>query len=264
MGCQLESDDSCWLLISVPRSLVSCFNTWLRCLAAHARTGVAFASVEARATNYPHSNKIEVVRNWGRAMGNMDKVPSVISYSSPGEPEWGSNISGDALTLINQKLELELQEKRVDELGLTLRVLNGTRGLSFDHIRDAGPNPDFPCSTPEQIVADYLRQVFQCTRDAIKVKELGRTSTPVDLVITMPVVSTALVYLWPLLMLQDRPGRIKHGMPYFEQPQQPDSILQAFHHCVKPSWFPSLKQQLTTQPANVEPACSRLFHLSRA
>ncbi|CAK1364417.1 unnamed protein product [Cercospora beticola] len=149
MGCQLESDDSCWRLISVPRSLV--------------------------------------VRNWGRAMGNMDKVPSVISYSSPGEPEWGSNISGDALTLINQKLELELQEERVDELGLTLRVLNGTRGLSFDHIRDAGPNPDFPCSTPEQIVTDYLRQVFQCTRDAIKVKELGRTSTPVDLVVTMPV-----------------------------------------------------------------------------
>ncbi|PPJ50337.1 hypothetical protein CBER1_05919 [Cercospora berteroae] len=82
-------------------------------------TGVAFASVEAKATNYPHSSKIEVVRNWGRSMGNMDKVPSVISYSFPGEPEWGSNISGDALTLINQKLELELPEKRVDELGLT-------------------------------------------------------------------------------------------------------------------------------------------------
>ena len=125
-------------------------------------------------------------------MNNNEKVPSVKSYSAPvhGEAQWGSDISEDAITMVNQKLELEVQDSRIDELDLTLYLLKGAGLLSFEHVRKAGPDPEFTCRAPEEIVEDYLRHVFGCAYGAINATQLERTGTPIDLVVTMPVVST--------------------------------------------------------------------------
>lgn len=123
-------------------------------------------------------------------MSNMDKVPSVKSYTVPAndEAQWGSDLSENAITMVNQKLELEQQSSRLDELDLTLYVLRGTGNLSFEHIKHAGPNPEFSCRTPEEIVTDYLCHIFERCRDEIQEQQLQRTKTAVDLVITVPVV----------------------------------------------------------------------------
>lgn len=89
-------------------------------------------------------------------MSNMEKVPSVQSYTTPtrGEAQWGTDLSEEAITMLNQKLELEQQSNKIDELDLTLYVLRGAGYLSFEHIQKAGPNPDFSCKPPEEIVKD--------------------------------------------------------------------------------------------------------------
>lgn len=125
-------------------------------------------------------------------MSNLEKVPSIISYSMPrqGEAQWGTDISEGAITMVNQKLELELQDSKLDELDLTLYVLKGTDYLSFEHVREAGPLPEFTYNTPEEVVTDYLKRLFKCARDAINEEQISRTNTAIDLVVTVPVVSS--------------------------------------------------------------------------
>ena len=126
-------------------------------------------------------------------MSNQQKVRSVISYASAAQ-EWGSDISEEAITMVNTKLELEPRDTRFDELDLTLHVLRGTGFLGFEHIRKSGPNPAFTARTPVQIVTDYLTKVWECARAAIKIDQLAVTKKPVDIVITVPVVSSDVVH----------------------------------------------------------------------
>ena len=90
-------------------------------------------------------------------MSNQLKVPSVYSYSKPKnrEAQWGSDISDDAITMVNMKLELQPQDLRLAELESALNVLRGTGDLSFDNLRKVGSNPAYPTKTPAQIIADY-------------------------------------------------------------------------------------------------------------
>ncbi|KAK4504279.1 hypothetical protein PRZ48_005195 [Zasmidium cellare] len=127
--------------------------------------------------------------DWTTRMSNLEKVPSVISYTRPrhGEAQWGTDISEGAVTMVNQKLELELQDSRLDELDLTLYVLKGADYLSFDHVREAGPDPEFTFNTPEEVVTDYLRRLFGCMRQSINEEQISRTDTAIDLVVTVPV-----------------------------------------------------------------------------
>lgn len=120
----------------------------------------------------------------------MDKIPSVKSYTSStnGEGQWGTDLSENAITMVNQKLELEQQNNKIDELDLTMYVLRGTGNLSFKHIKQAGPIPEFSCKPPEEVVTDYLQHIFERARTEINEEQLARTKTPVDLVITVPVV----------------------------------------------------------------------------
>ncbi|KAF7190557.1 hypothetical protein HII31_07716 [Pseudocercospora fuligena] len=150
-------------------------------------SGVAFTTTDA---HHAVLDEIDVIQDWTTRMSNMDKVPSVKSYSraSNGEAQWGSDISENAITMVNQKLELEIQDSKLDELDLTLYVLKGAGYLSFDHLREAGSNPDFSCKAPEEVVADYLEHIFGCARQAINVDQLRTTDTAIDLVITVPVV----------------------------------------------------------------------------
>ncbi|KAK4552632.1 hypothetical protein LTR86_010276 [Recurvomyces mirabilis] len=149
-------------------------------------TGIAFASTNASRGHLP---EISVLRDWTESMSNKDKVPSVISYSPPEHEElqWGSDISRDAITMVNQKLELELQDTVMDELDMTLYVLRGTKFLSFDNIREAGPKPAFSPKTTDEVITDYLKKVFRCAKEAINSPQIERTKTPIDLVVTTPV-----------------------------------------------------------------------------
>lgn len=136
---------------------------------------------------------VHVLQDWTSRMNNQAKVPSVISYvrTAKGDVQWGSDITADAVTMVNTKLELEPQATLFEELDLTLHVLKSTENLSFDHIRKVGPEPAFTSRAPAQIVTDYLTMVAKCEgkRKAINVEQLARTNTPVDIVITVPVVS---------------------------------------------------------------------------
>ena len=120
-------------------------------------------------------------------MNNQQKVRTQISYSE-GEIKWGSDINETALAMINTKLELDVQSNRYDELELTLHVLEGTKNLLFENIRDTNANPKYAAKPPEEIVTDYITKICESTRKVIDVDQLARTKTPVDLVITVPVV----------------------------------------------------------------------------
>jgi molecular chaperone DnaK (HSP70) len=67
-------------------------------------TGMAYG-FPSRDTTRP--NDIRIVQDWGLS-GLHDKVPSVISYSTPGdgEEQWSLSLSPDALTMVNTKLEV--------------------------------------------------------------------------------------------------------------------------------------------------------------
>lgn len=128
-------------------------------------------------------------------MGNYLKVPSIYSYSPApgGEEQWGDDTSPDAITMGGVKLELELQEKTIDELYLTLQVLEGTHGLSFDYISQyADDDPEYTCKNPAEIIQDYMTKVFEHVDDALNLRVPVRSKIPMDIVITVPVVSKAL------------------------------------------------------------------------
>lgn len=152
------------------------------------RPGIAFTMTDAHHANLAN---IEVISDWTSRMSNLEKVPSVISYShsKQGQAQWGTDISKGAVTMVNQKLELELQDSKLDELDLTLYVLKGTDYLSFENVREAGPFPEFTFKTPEEVVTDYLKHLFKCARDAINEEQISRTNTAIDMVVTVPVVS---------------------------------------------------------------------------
>lgn len=125
-------------------------------------------------------------------MGNHDKIPSVYSYSpaSPaGEQQWGASLSPDAITMMNTKLELDVQDNKLDELELILELLHGTKNLGFEHVKASRGYPAYTWKAPEEIVTDYLTQVFQCLDQAVpNFSSTLRAQIPVDIVITVPVV----------------------------------------------------------------------------
>ena len=99
-------------------------------------------------------------------------------------------MSPDALTMINTKLELDVQDSKIGELELILQVLEGMGNLHFDHVKAARGYPEYTWKTPEEIATDYLTKVFQrVDRVVEKFSPLLKTRIPVDIVITVPVVS---------------------------------------------------------------------------
>lgn len=91
--------------------------------------------------------------------------------------------------MVNVKLDLQPQDSRLAELESALGVLRGTDDLSFDNLWRIGSNPAYPTKTPAQIIADYLTKVCECACRTIEPENLALTKTPLDLVVTVPVVS---------------------------------------------------------------------------
>lgn len=160
--------------------------------------GVAY-SLTTR--NVAELGNIDIVTDWGTSMNSREKIPSVLSYSDPpnGERQFGADISEEAVTMMNFKLELEIQDKRLDELELTLQVLEGTDNLAFKHIKKSGGYPEYSYKAPGDIVTDYLTKVCERAWEVIEPTYLYSTRRPpVDIVITVPVVCGSLHILGTL------------------------------------------------------------------
>lgn len=141
-------------------------------------------------------------------MANHDKVPSVISvgtllashfertllitihmiqYASPGpdqEFQWGSNISDEATTMVHTKLELDLYEV-TDELDFMIQALDGMGNLNFRNIEQSD-FPEYSHRSPQEVVTDYLKQVFRFLEHDIDLFKSGvRENFGADIVVTI-------------------------------------------------------------------------------
>ncbi|KAF2201018.1 actin-like ATPase domain-containing protein [Delitschia confertaspora ATCC 74209] len=149
-------------------------------------TGIAYAT--------PHNStcvlhEIDVMTTWGDQMDNHDKVPSVISYSPPtieGEQQWGSSLSPDAVTMVHTKLELDVNSVS-EELDFIMQSLDGMRNLNFQHIRASGNLAAYTHKTPEDVVTDYLTNVFEYLERVVdNFSQALREQITTDIVVTIP------------------------------------------------------------------------------
>jgi hypothetical protein len=137
------------------------------------------------------------VLDWGKKMGNHNKIPSVYSYSptsSGGEQQWGASLSPEAVTMVNTKLELDVQDNKLDELELIMQVLDETCNLEFDNVKKLRGYPEYTWKDPEEIVTDYLAKVFQYLNNSVEYMSSHlRAKLAVDIVITVPVVCSSIL-----------------------------------------------------------------------
>jgi hypothetical protein len=177
--------------------------------------GIAYGVVK---TNNGEEHVEEFVcEAWPR--GNNQKVPSEISYSAApgGEHQWGFDIAPKSYKLVWTKLELDQQE-RPDELRLILRALDRMGNLDPEVSEADEFRPDATMD-PVDIVAEYLRQVREYIRDhpPADFHQSFLSTTPIDLVVTIPAVSDAIHQKLDQLTLSIRTGqtkpRIGHSAP---------------------------------------------------
>lgn len=158
-------------------------------------------------------NAVQVMMNWGPGMTNDVKIPSVISYSPPirDQRQFGADLSSDAVAMVNTKLELDVQGTRSEELDLIIQVLDGMKGLSFEHIKQSKSMPEYTWKTPEDVVTDYLTKAFEAFWEATEYMTEMRSIAPIDIVITIPVVSLLLEETVVRLM-RSRTGHTGHAI----------------------------------------------------
>lgn len=124
-------------------------------------------------------------------MGNHAKIPSVKSYSRRSEAleqQWGGSLSPDAVAMIHTKLELDVRDVS-EELDFILAALDGMKNLNFRHVEESGGRPDYTDKSAEQIVTEYLTNVFEYVVQ--KVDETTRhlkDHYATDIVVTVPTV----------------------------------------------------------------------------
>lgn len=174
---------------------------------------------------------ITLVDDWGANQGLSSKIPSIISYSTPSaarEQQWGANISPKAVTMVNTKLELDVQENKIDELELIIQVLDGTSNLDFNEVKKSRGLPEYTWKTPEEVVTDYLTHVFQYLNQNFDVfGERLRSQIPVDIVVTVPVVS-GIVSRFGYRPKISRNGRIEPRTQLSERSRRPASMNRCF------------------------------------
>lgn len=145
-----------------------------------------------------HANLEDIwcVDSWGDGMENMQRIPSLISYTLPtsGELQWGSDLSSNAVVMAHTKLELDVQDSKADELDRILHHLDGMHDLSFDHVQRLNGKPDYSPKKPDNIIEDYLKRVFTRVIMYLEDQGIGRQEQIewlVDIVFTVPMVSIA-------------------------------------------------------------------------
>ncbi|KAF2117305.1 hypothetical protein BDV96DRAFT_571885 [Lophiotrema nucula] len=150
-------------------------------------TGIGWATPE---TDVADTKLVNVLQKWGGNMGNTVKIPSVISYTpciAAHIEQFGSDLSDDAITMVNTKLELDPQETRMEELDLILQVLDGMKDLKFEYIKESHGYPSYTWKGPEEIITDYLSKVFKKFEMATEQINEIKVAVPVDIIITVPV-----------------------------------------------------------------------------
>jgi hypothetical protein len=154
-----------------------------------ATLGIAYSTPSS---DFANLNDIQVVETWPAQMENSGKIPSVISYSpaSRGELQWGSSISENAVTMVNTKLELDVQENKLDELDLILSTLDRVHDFDIEAVKKERGDPEYSPKTPEKIVIDYLTKVFEHLSVEFDDKYGShlKSQLEVDVVVTVPVV----------------------------------------------------------------------------
>lgn len=157
------------------------------CCLLTSSTGVAWAVTRS---NRAVLDEIELINDWGLRMGNQEKIPSVISYSeSDGDSQqWGSDLSKHAIAMVHTKLQLDIGTVE-NELDLTLQALEGMDNLHYRHIKNSEFKPSYPIQSPEEIVQDYLRFVFEYLLESVgQFTPQFLRHTSVDIVVTIPAV----------------------------------------------------------------------------
>lgn len=146
-------------------------------------TGVAIAITDAKIAQTSH---IELMQDYGERMSNQLKVPSVYSYSlcNKGEKQWGLDVSEGAVTMVNTKMQFDVQERKLDELETTLQILQGTGFLDFNHVKNAGKHSGYTWKAPVEVAADYLTKVRERICLALS-HVIARVE--IDIVVTVPV-----------------------------------------------------------------------------
>jgi hypothetical protein len=130
-------------------------------------------------------------------MNNTSKVPSAFSYTEAesGEAQWGNDMNASAVAMVHTKLELDVQDRKSDELALILQNLDGMKDLSFSYVKECNGVPKYSPKKPDAIVTDYLQKIFRVVLQYIfdpknfGLEEDDLQNMPVDIVFTVPVVS---------------------------------------------------------------------------
>jgi len=92
--------------------------------------------------------------------------------------------------MINTKLELDVLENKSDELELIIHALEGMDNLNFNHVKAAKGCPQYTWKGPEEIITDYLLEIYHHVCKLVNQFSDAITSRiPVTIVITLPVVS---------------------------------------------------------------------------
>jgi hypothetical protein len=191
------------------------------------QTGVAYATT---ADGKAILDEIDIVQDWGSGMANDSKVPSVIAYSLGKERNWGSNLSSQAVAMVHTKLQLDVSEPTA-ELDLILQALDGMHNLNFEYIKSASGTRKYTNKAPEQIIEDYLTEVFEYVLKAVESWTEGyRRVTPVDIVATIPAVCSPYHTSGKLLSNVTSRGPTVPKTPYFELSIELDSI-RTISHC---------------------------------
>lgn len=103
--------------------------------------------------------------------------------------QWGSDLSTNAIVIVNTKAELDVQDSKLEELKLLLQVLDGMCNLDFENLKKSRGYPEYIWKDPEEIVTDYLTKVFQClNQNCQHFGDTLITRIPVDIVLTVPIV----------------------------------------------------------------------------
>jgi molecular chaperone DnaK (HSP70) len=133
--------------------------------------------------------EIGLVKNYGPKQNNTDKVPSVVSFSPPSnlfETQWGYNLSPDAISMVQTKLALDVQDVS-QELEWLVDNLDGMKNLETSHITKSMASPEYTYMSSEDVVTDYLSRVVEHVLDNernLTRKQLEKFA--LDIVITVP------------------------------------------------------------------------------
>jgi hypothetical protein len=155
---------------------------------------VALAFANCAEEEIDAENDIVVMTNWGHGMDNNRAIPSVISYSRPDNwsvQQFGSDLSSDAVPMINTRLQLDLGSTMIGGLEALICSLDGMKNLSYAYVKRSSGVPSFTWKSAEEILTDFMRKVYEAFMRYIDEMYPGNAKAvlreqQVDIILTSP------------------------------------------------------------------------------